>query len=150
MKSKLFIIMCMALFLTVATHSAFAAGSAKLAVSKLTIQSGEELGAVVVLGGTGKYDVYAAIAGGILGNSIYLFTGPFQMVDASQGGLPKLMDNADIGSLSAEKRIITLMPKFAVPDGTSLAGDYTFFVALTTPGKFDFNIVEAVTVTIKK
>lgn len=150
MKSKIFITMCIALLLTVSAHTAVAAGSAKLAVPNLTIQSGQDLGAVVLLGGTGKYDVYAAFTGGLLGNELFLFNGGPSVFQHISQGLPKLMDNVDIEPLSADKRIITLLPKFPVADGASLAGLYTFYVALATPGTMDFVSLDTITMEIKK
>lgn len=149
MKSKIFITMCMALLFTVVAHTAFA-GSAKLAVSNMAIESGEELGVAVVLGGTGKHDVYAAFTGGLLGNELFLFNGGPSVFQHISQGLPKLMDNVDIESLSADKSIITLLPKFQVADGASLAGIYTFYVALATPGTMNFVSFDTIAVEIKK
>lgn len=148
MKVKIFIVMCMALLITMTAQVVFAAGSLKLAVSNQTIESGEDLGAVLLLNGDGNYDVYAAITGGILQNALLMFTSGGGLAMAA-ADLPKLMDNVNIGSLEINDKIIELLPKFSVDDGASLAGTYYFYVALCTPGQFDFIVVDMVTVTIE-
>lgn len=148
MKVKLFILVCMALFITVTAQTVLAAGAVKVAVSSQTLGTGEDLGAVLLLGGDGNYDVYAAITGGLLQEALYMFT-PTGILPATAEELPKLRENVDLAGLSVNDKIIQLLPKFSV-DAAALAGVYSFYVALCTPGQLDFVALDMVQVEIKQ
>ncbi|MBF0199882.1 MAG: hypothetical protein HQK66_00945 [Desulfamplus sp.] len=154
MKRKFYVALVVFVILLFGSDGAFAQGKARLAVPHLSLGAGQELGAVVILSGTGNYDLYAAVTGGVLGDELYLFRGTLDLVplsssvsDTASLGIPKLMENLNFESLSVADRIVTLIPKLTITDG-SLAGIYTFFVALTSPGRDDFQH-DTLTVEIK-
>lgn len=150
MKRGVLTILCLCLCLCMA-GIASAGGKAKVVVNDQVVEKGEAIGAAVVLDGDGSYDVYAALTGGVLGEQLLLFKEDGTMVpfNGDLSSLPKLRANVNLNSLSVKDKIITLLPKVSLDDTSSIKGTYTFIVALCTPGKLDFPVIDQVSVEIK-
>jgi len=142
------IVICIAAFIMLSALPAFSQGQIKVVVNSTTIEAGESLGATLLLNGDGSYDVYAAITGGALGSSLFMFNEQGALV-TSASPLAKIRSNIDISTLSVEEKIIALLPKFDLLDTASLKGVYTFYVALCTPGNLDFTELDFIQVEIK-
>ncbi len=150
MKNGMLSILCLCLCLCM-TGIASAGGKAKVVVNDQMVEKGEEVGALVILDGDGSYDVYAALTGGVFGEQLMIFQEDGGMVpfNGDFASLPRLRTNLNLGSLSVEDKIITLIPKVPLVDTSSLRGTYTFIVALCTPGQLDFPVFDQLSVEIK-
>jgi len=142
------IIICLAAFIMLSAIPAFSQGQIKIVVNSTNIEAGQALGATLLLKGSGNYDVYAALTGGVLGSSLFMFTQDGALVPFSST-MPKLRSNINISDLSVEQRMISLLPKFDIMDTSALKGIYTFYVALCTPGKLDFTELDFIKVEIQ-
>ena len=133
--------------LSLSTGVATAAGQIAVVTNDTNVEQGEQFGATVVLNGDGRYDVYVGLTGGVLGSSILAFDAEGNLVPWDGTGLPaKLRDNVDLASLSVKEKIISLFARMPL-DG--LAGSYTFYGALGTPGQLEFPIVDVLEVEVK-
>lgn len=122
----------------------FAGESIKVVANDEFVQAGEELGVSLVLGGTASHDVYAAVTGGALGNGVV-----FIAQDGSTSKTPvKLRSNLNFGAIGAADRIVQVLPRVPL-GGSGIAGKYTFYGALCTPGQLDFNIYDAITIELQ-
>jgi len=142
------IIVCTAALILLSALPVFSQGAIKVIANNSTIEAGQSLGAALLLNGSGSYDVYAAIGGGVFGNTLHMFSqgGVFTPL---AGTMPKLKSNINIGSLSTKEKIISLLPKMSLPDTSALKGTYTFYAALCTPGSLDFTEFDAFHFEIK-
>ncbi len=127
---------------------ASAAGQIAILTNDTIIEPGEELGATVVLNGDGQYDVYVAITGGVLGETFYLFDSNGGLVPwIPTEGLPeKFRSNLDLASLAIQEKMIQVLPRIPLVD---IAGNYTFYAGLTTPGQLDFPVLDTLPVEVK-
>ena len=148
MKTGMLTVLCLCL---VMAGIAAAGGKAKVVVNDQVVESGEAIGAFVVLDGDGTYDVYAALTGGILGDQFMIFKEDGTMVpfNGDLTSLPKLKANLNFNSLSVKDKIISLLPKMPLDDTSSIKGTYTFMVGLCTPGKLDFPVIDQISVDVK-
>ena len=147
MKKQYAILLWITTFLIFSVAITFAGEKIKVVVNNELVEAGEDLGASLVLNGTGTYDVYAAVTGGALGNDLYMFTSTGGLIPLGDT-MPKLRENLNIGTLSTKDSIISLLPKMVL-GGVSLNGIYTFYVALCTPGQLDFTDLDFISVTIQ-
>lgn len=142
------IIVCIAAFIMLSALPAFSQGQVKVVVNSTAIEAGEALGATLLLNGDGSYDVYAALTGGVLGSLLYMFNEQGLLVPFSSP-MAKMRSNINLSTLSVDDKIISLLPKFDLLDTAGLKGDYTFYVALCTPGNLDFTDLDFIQVQIK-
>jgi hypothetical protein len=115
------------------------------------IESGEEIGATVVLNGDGRYDVYIGITGGYFGSDIYAFTtdGRFLVKWDYATGVPpdKFLADVDLSAMPVSERVIRLFPRIPLP--AELRGSYVFLAALSTPGQLDLPVIDQWRVEVK-
>jgi len=129
---------------------AYAEGQVAVLNNDNILEQGEEIGAMLVVNGDGRYDVYAAVSGGILAENIFVFGKDGALVPWIPGSdimPPKLLDNVEISSLSVNERMIQLLPK--LPHSDDLKGTYVFFGVLCTPGTIDLKVVDVQQIEIK-
>jgi hypothetical protein len=132
------------------SSAVMAAGQIAVITNDTVIESGEEIGATVVLNGDGQYDVYVGITGGYFGGDIYAFTRDGGLVkwDAATGAAPaKFLDNASLSDMSVNERVIRLFPR--IPLSEEYKGSYVFLAGLSSPGQLDFPIVDKLAVEVK-
>jgi hypothetical protein len=132
--SKRLLTFGMAIGLLLSSGIAAAVGQIAAVTNDTVIETGEEFGFIVTLNGDGRYDVYVGITGGAFGTGFVAFdTNGVLLPWDPAGAPPKLMDNADLATLSIQEKIISLLPRMPL-DG--YAGDYVIYAALSTPGQF--------------
>jgi Zn-dependent alcohol dehydrogenase len=125
-----------------------AEGQIAIVTNDTIVESGEELGATVVLNGEGQYDVYLGITGGVFGGDIYAFdkNGALEKWDPAGAPPAKLRDNVNLADMSVKERLIKVLPRMTLSE---YVGSYTFYAALSTPGELDFPIIDTLNVDVK-
>jgi len=131
-KSRKWLALGFAASFSLLSSVSYAVGNIAIVTNDTKIESGEELGITLVLGGSGTYDVYGAVTGGILGASFFVFDENSNLLpwDGS-GPPPKLRSNVTIENLSTSDKIIPLLPR--IPVG-GLSGNYAAFGVLVPAG----------------
>ncbi|MBF0099456.1 MAG: hypothetical protein HQK77_00965 [Desulfobacterales bacterium] len=136
--------------LTIGVSFAYADGQIKLVANTTLVENGEALGVSLLMSGSGFYDVYAGLTGGIIKQQYFLFTNDGGLVPFIDfASLPKLRENLNMSNLFAKDKVIHLLPKLQFMNTKDFKGNYLFFVALCTPGQLDFVKFESITIDIQ-
>ena len=118
------------------------------------IEAGEDFGLITALSGDGLYDVYAAYAkfgdGGELGDIDFLDENSTPVLWDSNVALPaRLRGNLDMANSPVKERMVSLFPKKQPSEHGFDAGTYVFAVGLSTPGQYDFPVLEFIVVNVE-
>ena len=136
-----------AIGLSLSAGIATAQGEIAIVANDTEVGPGEKFSAILVLNGTGRYDVYAGITGGVFGNSIFAFDDTGGLIQWVPPALPpKLMDNVNLANQATEEKIRILVPRILL-DG--FGGSYVLLAALSTPGQLDFPVLDDLKVDIE-
>lgn len=131
-KSRQWLALGFAASFSVLSSVSYAVGNIAVVTNDTKIESGEELGITLVIGGTGTYDVYGAVTGGMLGPNIFVFN-PDGSLLLWDGVTPpaKLRENVTIENLETKDKVISLLPRIPL---NGLTGTYAAFGVLVPAG----------------